>query len=197
MEVQIRYRDDEASRLFQQVLARGADYGPLLAAWGERLKASIRQNFLAGGRPNPWAPLKARTARDWLFSRSSYWTQGGSLSQAGQRAQADRRPLVDQGMRGGLLGSLNWRILDQHSVAVGSDKDYAAIHQFGGTVQIPDLHAQVKMALMWPGALHPVKTVRAHAVTIPARPYLLVQEEDWLQMRQAALEYLLGEGSYK
>lgn len=54
------------------------------------------------------------------------------------------------------------------SVRVGTKLRYAAIHQFGGTAG------------------------RKHAAQIPARPYLMVQNEDWVEIRETLLRHLMG-----
>lgn len=195
MAIECRYEDAQITRLFQQITARSRDTGPLKADFGERIKNSVRRNIMEGGRPVKFVPLKPVTARNWLFSKSSYWTKSGGLTAAGRERAANRTPLYT-GNPGGLLNSINWRIVPE-GLAVGSDKPYAGIQQHGGTVHLPDIWPKVKQALMWPGALHPVKMARAHDVTIPARPYLMIQQEDWAYMRQSALAYLLGEGAWK
>ena len=50
---------------------------------------------------------------------------------------------------------------------VGTNVIYAAIHQFGG------------------------KAGRGHKVNIPARPFLMVQPEDWTEINAALADYLL------
>ena len=50
---------------------------------------------------------------------------------------------------------------------VGTNVIYAAIHQFGG------------------------KAGRGHKVTIPARPFLMVQPEDWTEIKAALTDHLL------
>lgn len=193
--IEIRYEDAEITRLFQQITARAGNPKPLLADFGERLKNSVRRNIMEGGRPAKFAPLKPVTARNWLFSKKSYWTKGGSLTAAGQQ-RAGSRTRLNTGNPGGLLPSINWRIMPE-GIAVGSDKIYAAIQNFGGTIHLPDIWPKAKGALMWPGALHPVKMTHAHDVTIPPAPFLVIQDDDWLYMRQSALGYLLGEGAWK
>ena len=193
--MEIRYEDAEATRLMTQIRERGRNLPPLLAAWGERGKVSIRQTFLAGGRPAAWPALKPVTGRNWLFSRASSWTKAGGLTKSGQAAEEGRKPLIDKGMRGGLMGSVNWRLLGGDSVGVGSDKPYAAIHHFGGTVSLPEILPRLKQALFWPGAGHPMKRAAAHDVTIPARPWLVLQPEDWTSFRQSALQYCLTGGA--
>ena len=44
----------------------------------------------------------------------------------------DRPALVDEGMRGGLWGSISSRVKDDLTVMVGTNKEYAGLHQEGG-----------------------------------------------------------------
>jgi phage virion morphogenesis protein len=69
--------------------------------------------------------------------------------------------------RGRLWESIHWKV-DGRQVLVGSVKEYAAIHQFGGTIKPKGAKALVFRLMLGgkPGF------VRAHSVTIPARPYL-------------------------
>ena len=52
-------------------------------------------------------------------------------------------------------------------VVVGTNVVYAAIHHFGG------------------------QAGRGRKVTIPARPYMLIQGEDWKEINETAADYLL------
>jgi phage virion morphogenesis protein len=74
--------------------------------------------------------------------------------------------LIGKGHAGGLMGSIHSEI-GPKSVMVGTDKVYGAIHQFGGLVG------------------------RGGKVKIPARPYLLVQEEDWTEINDQLGDYIL------
>lgn len=65
-----------------------------------------------------------------------------------------------------LLNSINWKA-DRESVVVGTNRIYAAIQQFGG------------------------KAGPGKQVKIPARPYLVIQEEDLAQMGDIVGDYLL------
>ena len=75
------------------------------------------------------------------------------------------KPLTDRGMNGGLKGSITHYATDK-SVAVGTNKIYGAIHQLGG------------------------QAGRNKSVTITARPFLLVQDEDWDDIKDAVLRFL-------
>jgi len=72
-----------------------------------------------------------------------------------------------RGFAGGLLGSINSKAYKDRAV-VGTNKVYGAIHQFGG------------------------KAGRGHKVTIPARPFLMVQDEDWDEIKEALAGYIFG-----
>jgi phage virion morphogenesis protein len=72
-------------------------------------------------------------------------------------------------MRGGLQGSITFAV-EGGAVRIGSNKIYAAIHQFGGTI-VPK-HAQ-RLAFVIGGGLWLMKSV-----TIPRRAYLGLSAED-------------------
>lgn len=76
-----------------------------------------------------------------------------------------RKILVGEGH---LLNSIHWQA-DSEGVAVGSNLIYAAIHNFGGMAG------------------------RGHKVSIPARPYLVVQDEDLREIKQIINDFLTGD----
>ena len=97
------------------------------------------------------------------------------------------RPLVDSGRLRNSVGYL----AGHDRVEVGTGVVYASFHQFGtGPYTI---RPRRKKALYWPGAAHPVKQVNHPG--LPARPFLMVQDEDWTEIRDAMLEYLMRLGS--
>ena len=97
------------------------------------------------------------------YSAVGSW-RGGPRTWLPTVAVTGRKILIDKGL---LMGSINWRAgLD--SVEIGSNLVYAAIHNFGG------------------------QAGRNRSVTIPGRPYLVVQEEDIEQILQAADNHILG-----
>ncbi|WP_448579257.1 phage virion morphogenesis protein, partial [Thermosphaera sp.] len=57
--------------------------------------------------------------------------------------------------------------LDGQSVTVGTDRPYAAYHQFGTRPYM--IRPRSKRALFWPGAAHPVRHARHPG--LPARPF--------------------------
>lgn len=117
---------------------------PAMEIIGEIVTTSVQRNFEKGGRPAGWQPLSSATLA---------MKKGGSV-------------LIGKGFGGGLLGSIHAEPA-ANQVMIGTDKIYAAIHQFGG------------------------QAGRGLKTTIPARPFLLVQDEDWPEITESLGEYLL------
>jgi phage gpG-like protein len=117
-----------------------ADKKPILEAMGLALVSVTQRAFNDPAlRPAPW-----RQVRD----------------PSGQF----RAPLKRSGL---LWKSARITSLDAHAVTVGTDRPYAAAHQFGtGPYTI---RPRSKRALYWPGAPHPVRVV--HHPGLPARPF--------------------------
>lgn len=67
---------------------------------------------------------------------------------------------------GHLMNSINYQA-DKDGVAVGTNLIYAAIHNFGGMAG------------------------RGHKVKIPARPYLVVQDEDMTEIKAVINDFLM------
>ena len=66
----------------------------------------------------------------------------------------------------GLMGSVNYKPFND-KVVISANKIYAAIHHFGG------------------------KAGRGKKVTIPALPYMMVQDEDWVEMKAALGDFIV------
>jgi len=66
------------------------------------------------------------------------------------------------------MNSVSWKATAR-SVEVGTNKVYAAIHQFGGEAGR-----------------------KSKRVTIPARPYLLVQDEDIAEIRASITAHIMA-----
>jgi phage gpG-like protein len=75
-----------------------------------------------------------------------------------------KSPLYDTGA---LKHSIRVISADNETVTVGSDRPYAAAHQFGSRPYV--IKPRQAKALFWPGAGHPVKQVNHPG--LPARPF--------------------------
>lgn len=153
---------------------RVADLRPVLEDFAGYMVGSVQRNFDAQGRPNRWAPLKGASLYGWLTSRRTWWTKTGNLSKKGREALAGRLILTDTGR---LRRSIHFRAINQ-GVEGCTNVKYAAIHQLGGTTKAHMIYPRRKKALAWPAAEHPVRRVSHPGSRIPARPFLLFQDED-------------------
>lgn len=100
------------------------------------------------------------------FEKSGRPSAWKALSPVTLKTKPNTKILQVKGASSGLLGSIHYEVEDKR-VLIGTDKIYGAIHQFGG------------------------KAGRGHKVTIPARPYLLLQDEDWPEIKAELTDYLL------
>lgn len=144
MDVKTEVKIDPVVSRLQKLKDAGADLSKPLSACGEILLSSIEENFQQEGRfdsagswrggNNRWADLAERTKA--ARAKKGKWP--------GKKLQMSQ---------GGLAASIS-KSVQGNLVTVGTNKAYAAIHQFGG------------------------QAGRGRKVTIPARPFLVVQEED-------------------
>jgi len=142
--VSIKVDDKEVRKLLSGILKRIGNPGPAMKILGAIARTSIIRNFEKGGRPTKWTALSPETLKR---------KKGTAI-------------LREQGMAGGLMGSVNYKPFND-KVVVSANKIYAAIHHFGG------------------------KAGRGRKVTIPARPYMMVQDEDWVEMKAALGDYIV------
>jgi phage virion morphogenesis protein len=85
-------------------------------------------------------------------------------------------------LNGYLRGQMTWQLVGDRTVEIGSNLPYAAVHQFGATIK-----PRAAKVLMFRG--HAAKSV-----TIPARPYLGLSDEDRSEIVERALEWLSQAG---
>jgi len=129
------------------------------------LLRSIEKNFKAGGRPMRWKASKRAAA-----------TGGG-------------KTLVDTGR---LKSSITMDATNTE-LKVGTNVKYAAIHQLGGTVPGHIILPKRAKALRWfdkSGTVRFAKKVTIPKITMPKRPFLVVQEEDWRIFRRIFEDYI-------
>lgn len=153
---------------------RTRDLTPVMQDFAGYMKGSVQKNFAAQGRPARWAPLKASSLASWIGSRKSWRTKSGGISAKGAAALGGRLILTDTGR---LRNSINFKALAR-GVEGYTNVKYAAIQQLGGTTGPHTIVPRKKKALFWPGAAHPVKSVQHPGSRIPARPFLMFQDED-------------------
>ena len=151
---------------------------------GEELLQSVQANFDAEGRPTRWPALNAQY-------------------------KAQRKPGKILTLGSHLRNSITPKA-STTKVVVGTNLEYAAIHQFGGKTKAHVIKPKRKKALWWPGGTcgsftsagrsggayfteHPLPYVNHPGSKIPARPYLMVQAEDWPAIEAIIQEHIVGE----
>lgn len=173
--ITITVDDAQIRQTLEQIARRGADLRPALSAIGALVRESVRANFAQGGRPVPWKAIKNRKGQ----------------------------PLRDTGR---LMNSLT-RKVTQNEVLVGTNVVYAAVHHFGaprgslGTVTATVKPHMRTIRQVFGRKLPTAKqvSVRSHLRRmpipwgdIPARPFMMVQDDDLVEIRDALARYLMG-----
>ena len=160
----IEVKDRAVQELLAKLASRAGGLSPVLAAIGNDITERTKRRFETSSGPDgaPWAPNSAATlgmlsAR--LGGQKSKVKKDGSLNAGGQRALANKKPLIDSGfLRQQIVPSVSGDTL-----SVTATPKYAAIQQFGG------------------------QAGRGRKVTIPARPFLPVRLDGTLYPQEQAL----------
>ncbi|MDD3553228.1 MAG: phage virion morphogenesis protein [Deltaproteobacteria bacterium] len=168
--------DDHNLRdMLARLQGRISDLTPAMRSIGEEMVERIKQRFASSTAPDgaKWQPNTPATIEAYLRKFGGTRKKDGSISKRGQRMAANKRPLI--GETKALSTTIYYRA-DSSSVTIGSPMRYAAIHQFGG------------------------QAGRGRKVTIPARPYLPIDqhgrwigEVDRQAVYQQIIEYILAE----
>ena len=142
---------------------RAVHLKPIMAVAGNIVVKSVKQNFREGVRPEKWTQSKK--------------PKGMTLIGTGALMKSIHHKVDDDGM--GV------------TVMTGPQK-YAAIHQFGGTTAPHEIKAKNRRALQFTvgGVTLYRKKVHHPGSNIPARPYMLLQDEDIENIKKVMLEYL-------
>ena len=162
--VSVTIDDSQLQTALQRLEYAGVDLSPAMRKIAGALEKITEDNLEAEGRPR-WKPLAESTKHARLGGKKAY-KKNGELTVAAQRRQ-------DSGFRilqhtGQLAASVSTDY-DSNQAVIGSNKVYAAIHQFGG------------------------EAGRGRKVEIPARPYLPITTDGKLQpeAREEVLDTIL------
>lgn len=158
---------DEIRKRLSTLAARMGDISPIMKIIGERILLRTEERFKGQGPApdgTPWAPLAPSTRR--LKKHHKILTESG-----------------------GLKGSIAYRVMG-NVLIVGTNKVYAAIHQFGGRTAARTIRPRQGKALYWPGAAHPVRVVKHPGSAIPARPFLGISERESIELIGIIERYL-------
>ena len=132
--IEIKIDSKEVEHKLQELANKTSDLKPLMKNIAGIFASAAEDNFAEEGRPDKWQDLSKVTKK--LREKKGKWP-GQILQVSGQ-----------------LASSVN-TYYDNDSAIIGSNLEYAAIHQLGGLAG------------------------RNKKVTIPARPYLKLSESDY------------------
>jgi len=172
---------------------RGANLRSLMKTIAADLHHDVEEEFRLEGRP-PWQRLAASTIAQ--RTRKGSWP-GKILQRSGR-----------------LLASISERS-DENSATVGSNSDYAAIHQFGGDIRIRAQRRSLLLKTLKSGQLKRQKRhlnlavfarkgtktnvtrrifqLAGRTVHIPARPFFVIRAERLAAIRAQTAAYITGE----
>jgi phage virion morphogenesis protein len=149
------------------------DMTPGMKIIGEVIRTSIVRNYEKEGRPEKWQKhgpaTEARRGHNAAILRDS----------------------------GRLMRSIHPSAKKDH-VLVGTDTVYAAVHQFGarrgefGTVTAQIKEHVLKVAGKQIKVRAHTRQMQAPWGDIPARPFLMVQDEDWDEIKLELNDYIMG-----
>ena len=124
------------------------NFEPQMEQIADLMYRSVQENFLSGGRPNQWAPLQP-------LGEISHLMRNGNLFENIQLRWNDKEAVV-------------W--VDTARVP------YAAINNYGGTIKHPG--SEKFQVFDYMGGTVFTHGTKPHNINIPARPFMLFQEED-------------------
>ena len=143
--IEIKIDNKELNQVLDKLFEKTTDLKPLMKSIAGTMADSVEENFKQEGRPE-WAKLKDSTIK--LRTKQKHWP--GKILQ----------------VEGNLASSVT-SYYDNNSAMIGSNKDYARIHQLGGDAG------------------------RNKKTKIIARPYLNLGEKELNNILKEALDYLI------
>jgi phage virion morphogenesis protein len=179
--------DDKKVRALLRGLERRLDnMKPVYSLIGEIVQESIERNFEEEGRPKKWADLSEQ--RKAAREKKGKWP--GQI-------------LMVKGRSGGLFGSINYRASDD-GVVIGTKKKYATTMHFGARKgafgeHTANIKSHIRKMVTGDGKKKEVR-VKSHTRKInvpwgdiPARPFMMVQPDDWTEIREAIKDFIFLE----
>jgi phage virion morphogenesis protein len=154
---------------------------------GEYMQEAIQRRFSDQRAPDgtPWQELDPAYAKRKKYNRDKVLTLRGYL----------RRSIRYQPNLSG-----------PDSAVIGTNLEYAAIHQFGGEIQAPERQGTVRLRSVAGRVLFAKKkqtrgvtakdvTIKAHTIKIPARPFLGVSDQERVHLADIVRDWLMRGGA--
>ena len=143
--IEIKIDNKDVDRKLLELAQKSENLRPLMKNIAGIFASATEENFKNEGRPDKWTELSEATKK--------------------QRTKQKKWPGQILQVSGQLASSISTQY-DDESAIIGSNLDYAAIHQLGGDAG------------------------RGKKVKIPARPYLQLTDDDFNEILDATEHYL-------
>ena len=143
--IEIKIDNKEVSKRLLELAHKGENLRPLMKNIAGIFAYSTEENFANEGRPDKWLDLSEQTKKQ--RKKTGHWP-GQILQVSGQ------------------LASSISTYYDNESAIIGSNLDYAAIHQLGG------------------------QAGKNKSVSIPARPYLKLSDNDFEEILDLSQKFI-------
>lgn len=144
-DLQLNVDNKAVTEALLELAKRGENLRPLMKSIAGIFASSTEENFKNEGRPDKWIDLAESTKK--------------------QRTKKRKWPGQILTVEGQLASSVTTQY-DDDSAVIGSNKEYARIHQLGG------------------------QAGRNKSVNIPARPYLYLTDDDFDEILHETEKYL-------
>ena len=143
--IEIKIDNNDVERKLLELAQKGENLRPLMKNIAGIFASATEENFKNEGRPDKWTELSEATKK--------------------QRTKQKKWPGQILQVSGQLASSISTQH-DNESAVIGSNLDYAAIHQLGG------------------------QAGKNKKVEIPARPYLKLTDDDFNEILDATKNFL-------
>ena len=143
--IEIKIDNKDIERKLLELAQKGENLRPLMKNIAGIFASATEENFKNEGRPDKWTELSEATKK--------------------QRTKQKKWPGQILQVSGQLASSISTQY-DDESAIIGSNLDYAAIHQLGG------------------------QAGKNKKVEIPARPYLMLTNDDYAEILEEINKHL-------
>lgn len=162
----------QLQQFFDKLSNKVINLKPLMLNVAEIMHSSVMKNFrdqAANGKA--WQKLAPSTIKQ--RKKKGYWPG---------------RILQRRGGGDGLKASVQSSHGDDFA-QVGTNKIYAAIHQYGGVISQSSLKTYIRKKSAGLNAAKP-KRNKMRQIRIPARPFLVINDRDLVKVQKTVLDYL-------
>lgn len=164
---------DEVRKALQEMSQRVSNMRPMMKAIGDRIAEQTKRRFEAGG-PAP-------SGQAWAKPKTPNPKRIRTLTVSGQ-----------------LRDSIHYQLIDNNTVAIGTNKVYGAIHQLGGAItqgarsELFQRNRSKKGSFTKGTIAGRGFTFKDRTINMPARPYLGLSTADSNEILGIINDYIAG-----